>query len=104
MVYCAGCHRNFKPTGFSLHIQRSKNPLCLAAHYSHLKELEQEEDDAMEEEYDTNDVPQFEGDFFGNYEEDDLDWPSNEDRGSPCVEGKLIALHMVVDSPINCRK
>ncbi|KAF8337856.1 hypothetical protein F5887DRAFT_1077979 [Amanita rubescens] len=87
MVYCAGCRRNFKPSGFSLHIQRSKNTLCLAAHYNRLKELEQEEhDEVMEEEHDTNDVLQFEGDFFGDYEDDDLDWP-DEDCGSPCAEG-----------------
>jgi hypothetical protein len=72
MVFCSGCHRNFKPSGYTLHIQRSRTSACRAAHHEdmHAAGLNDNLSDDSEE------VSNFQGDFFGNYEEGDLPWPA----------------------------
>ena len=72
MVFCSGCRRNFKPSGYTLHIRRSHASACGAAHHEdiHAAVLN---DDLLE---DIEDVSNFQGDFFGNYEESDLPWPA----------------------------
>lgn len=85
MVYCTGCRRNFRPSGFSKHIRRRQNTLCSAAYYQRFNEIWQQEEaedasDVIEDEA-PYDVPQHDEDFFGSYE-DDLEWP-DEGKDDP---------------------
>ena len=73
MVHCAGCHSNFSASGYTHHLRQTQSTSCTAAYYA---QLEHEND--VEIVGDADDMPEFSGDFFGNYEDEDLDWPDNE--------------------------
>jgi hypothetical protein len=75
MVFCSGCRRNFKPSGYTLHIRRSPISTCAAAHREALQVAEQNHNpsDNVEE------ASQFQGDFYGDYEETDFQWPAEAD-------------------------
>jgi hypothetical protein len=63
MVHCAGCHSNFSVSGYTHHLRFTKSSSCAAAYNAQLEDIED------------NDMPAFSGDFFGNYEDGDFDWP-----------------------------
>ena len=71
MVFCSGCCRNFKPSGYTHHVQRSHASACGDAHRQALHTAELDDDPAD----DIEDVSPFQGDFFGDYEAGDLQWP-----------------------------
>ena len=70
MVFCTGCRRKFKPSGYTIHIRRSQTSACGVAYRENLQaaELNNSCDDVEEETH-------FQGDFFGDYDESDLPWP-----------------------------
>jgi hypothetical protein len=90
MVHCTGCHRSFTVSGYTLHVQRTRSSVCVAAYHAQLNhgdnvdtmdEDELDEDDETPDE-DNHDVETpFSGDFFGVYQDDDFDWPDDEDEG-----------------------
>ena len=69
MVHCIGCRRNFTVSGYTLHIQRTKASACTAAYRAQINHTDDVDNTVAEE---------FSGDFFGDYQEDDFDWPDNE--------------------------
>jgi hypothetical protein len=71
MVHCAGCHRSFTISGYTLHVQRTGSSACISAYHAQLGNL----DDVDEE---RDDVEVFSGDFFGDYQDADFDWPDDE--------------------------
>ena len=44
MVYCTGCQCHFQPSGYMLHIQRTKKISCRDAYEQHIKDLSKDED------------------------------------------------------------
>jgi hypothetical protein len=74
MIFCTGCHRSFKPSGYTLHVQRSCISACASAYNEALQAAELNDDLGN-----TEDISHFQGDFFGNYEESDLQWPAEPD-------------------------
>ena len=67
MVYCAGCHRNFSVSGYTLHVKRASTA-CVTAYHAQVNQI-----DNMD-----GDVDVFSGDFFANYQEEDFEWPDEE--------------------------
>jgi hypothetical protein len=43
MVYCTGCRREYRPAGYSKHVQRTTNALCMAAHHKHIQDISQQD-------------------------------------------------------------
>lgn len=76
MVFCSGCRRNFKLSGYTLHIQRSQTSACGAAHRDDIQAAETNDDPSN----DIEEVLGFQGDFFGAYKESDLPWPAEADE------------------------
>jgi hypothetical protein len=68
MVFCPGCRRNFKPSGYTFHVRRSRTSACSAAHREALQAAELNTN-LLD---DVEDVSLFQGDFFGDYREGDL--------------------------------
>jgi len=86
MVHCAGCHSNFSMSGYTHHLRLTHTPSCAAAYHAQLRH----EDDTAHHENDfgiveDNDV--FSGDYFGNYKDEDFDWP--DDTGMSIVDINL---------------
>ena len=71
-VRCAGCHCTFSISGYSHHVQRTGLSACIAAYHAQIKHAEDTEEDH-------DDMEVFSGDVFGNYEDNEFDWP--DDRG-----------------------
>ena len=69
MVRCSGCHSDFTVSGYTLHVQRTKSSACIAAYHAQINDADN---------VDNMDAEVFSGDFFGDYEEDDFDWPDND--------------------------
>ena len=67
MVCCAGCHRNFTISGYTLHIKRNVPSTCIAAYHVQINHMDND-----------GDVEVFSGDFFADYQEDDFEWPDEE--------------------------
>ncbi|KAG1731873.1 hypothetical protein EDD22DRAFT_788370 [Suillus occidentalis] len=94
MVSCPGCHESFSTTGYSQHLAKTRQTPCrafLAAFRANsdsqslpLNPTPQagslspppEPEDLAEQDQ----PPLFEGDFFGAYEEGDLEWPDSGDE------------------------
>jgi hypothetical protein len=72
MIHCTGCHCSFSVSGYTLHIQRTGTHACIAAYHAQVGNMEN-----MNEE-DDDDVEAFSGDFFGDYQDVDFDWPDDE--------------------------
>jgi hypothetical protein len=70
-IHCAGCHRAFSISGYSSHVRRTRSSFCIAAYQARLRDANDVE--SAEEEDDDMDV--FSGDFFGDYDKDDFEWP-----------------------------
>lgn len=68
MVHCAGCHRSFSVSGYTLHVQRTGTSACIAAYHAQAGDIDEER----------NDGEAFSGDFFGDYQDGDFDWPDDE--------------------------
>lgn len=82
MVQCTGCYTTFSATGLSQHLAKTRNQRCmavLAASHSNVRSLTPTpSDNPMETEVEVDDrQPEFEGDFFGAYEEDEIQWPDD---------------------------
>ena len=90
MIHCAGCHCNFSVSGYTHHLQLTQSPSCAAAYRAQLEhenENEIEEDNDMANEIEEDDgTATFSGDFFGNYRDEDFDWP---DGGTSIVDTYL---------------
>jgi hypothetical protein len=69
MVHCAGCHSNFSVSGYTHHLRLTQSSACAAAYHA---QLEHENDVDIEEDHD---MPALSGDFFGNYDDKDFNWP-----------------------------
>jgi hypothetical protein len=81
-VHCAGCHCTFSISGYSSHVRRTGSSLCVAAYQARLRE-ENDIENATEDEEDGMDV--FSGDFFGDYDNDDFEWPDGGLSSIACV-------------------
>ena len=44
MVCCTGCQRHFLPSGYTLHVQRTKNASCKAAYEHHIENIRMDKD------------------------------------------------------------
>lgn len=81
MVHCTGCHCEFTVTGYSLHVQRTRNSACTAAYNAHIEYMDNVDGHI---EYVDNvdrvrsDVEVFSGDYFTNYQDNDFEWPEEE--------------------------
>jgi hypothetical protein len=78
MVLCMGCNREFSATGYTMHVAHTRTSLCHAAHNSHLASLVNDNGD-IDIDVDPTGSQIFEGDVFGEYAEDDFDWPEDEE-------------------------
>ncbi len=85
MVHCTGCRHNFTVSGYTLHVQRTGSSACKAAYHAQFNHTDNVESAV-------GDV--FSGDFFGDYQEDDFDWPVNEQE---CAEGRWQVPHALSD-------
>jgi hypothetical protein len=83
---CVGCRRDFSLGGYTKHIRHSQNPICHALYEEQLAYLpgveegsgaEKEVEDENHLEPDHGPIP-FGGDFFGQYDEQDLNWQEDE--------------------------
>ena len=76
MVHCAGCHCNFSASGYTHHLRFSQSSSCAAAFQGQLEhENVVDNENDVEITGDEDDMPAFLGDVFGNYEDEDFDWP-----------------------------
>lgn len=92
---CPGCRFSFSVSGLTKHLAQTKNPACraAAAELDDLFDVASSDDGAddfqdqgnssqytpVPPDYsDPPSLPQFAGDYFGSYEEDDLEWPVPE--------------------------
>ena len=83
MIHCAGCHCNFSVSGYTHHIRLARSTSCTAAYYAQLRHesVDDDDDDAAAafsaEGKDGDDMEAFAGDFFGDYKNEDFDWPDD---------------------------
>ncbi|KAG2096645.1 hypothetical protein BD769DRAFT_1631430 [Suillus cothurnatus] len=92
MNTCPGCAKTFEHTGYSHHLSKTTNPACTALlQHSGLFPQSEDEDDHdsdLDSDHDGFDggtqdnfnsdsqhLTEFTGDYFGNYDEQDLEWP-----------------------------
>ena len=98
MLYCNGCGRSFGPHGYSQHVRRTANPLCLAAHHEQVMVAQLDAGlvvdvaDVLTGENEEGDHDQDEGDH--DQDEGDQD-EGEEDEGE---EGKNLVLDTILDS------
>ncbi|KAG2118347.1 hypothetical protein BD769DRAFT_1629699 [Suillus cothurnatus] len=88
---CPTCNKKLASiSGYNQHLVKTTNPACrdlyLTSHQFHtnLPQVPQDDDQHMDigDAPDQNQVPlDFEGDFFGTYAEDELEWPVEFDNG-----------------------
>jgi hypothetical protein len=99
MVHCAGCHCNFSVSGYTHHLRFAQSSSCIAAYHAQLEhendvEIVDDEDDLDVPEHeivdDEDNAPAFAGDFFGDYEDEDFDWP---DEGMSIVD---VHFHLLI--------
>jgi hypothetical protein len=83
MIHCTGCHRGFTVSGYTLHIQRTRTAACIAAYHAEVDNMDLTEDG--------NNAEVFRGDFFGDYQREDFDWPDDEQGPA---EGIYLTLHV----------
>jgi hypothetical protein len=69
MVRCAACHRSFTVSGYTLHVMRLGSQACVAAHLAQMQHA---------------DTEAFSGDFFGDYQDNDFDWPNDKQEPADC--------------------
>jgi hypothetical protein len=102
MAHCAGCHCNFSVSGYTHHIRLTQSSSCAAAYHAQLGHIN---DNEIEEggggaaflgdfgnAEDEDDSAAFAGDFFGDYQDEDFDWP---DEGMSTVIAYLHLLTIV---------
>jgi hypothetical protein len=92
MNTCPGCAKTFEHTGYSHHLSKTTNPACTALlQHSGLFPQSEDEDDRDSDSdsdhdgfdggtqdnfnSDSQHLTEFTGDYFGNYDEQDLEWP-----------------------------
>lgn len=85
MITCPGCTKNFEHTGYSHHLGKTTNPSCAALlqHSSLFPQSEDEDSDGLDDEADNVDphhLTEFTGDYFGHYNDQDLEWPDDNDE------------------------
>jgi hypothetical protein len=76
-VRCTGCRHNFSISGYTGHVQRTASPSCIAAYQAQLRHANDIESPGEEADSDNNDNEVFSGDFFGDYDYNELDWPDD---------------------------
>ncbi|KAG1788502.1 hypothetical protein EV424DRAFT_1523282 [Suillus variegatus] len=74
MNTCPGCAKNFEHTGYAHHLTQTINPSCAAQ--LQFSGLFPESDDGDSDGLDGGDA-EFTGDYFGYYDEQDLEWPDD---------------------------
>ncbi|KAG1833790.1 hypothetical protein EV424DRAFT_1502683 [Suillus variegatus] len=74
MNTCPGCAKNFEHTGYAHHLTQTINPSC--ATQLQFSGLFPESDDGDSDGLDGGDA-EFTGDYFGYYDEQDLEWPDD---------------------------
>ncbi|KAG1902029.1 uncharacterized protein F5891DRAFT_1144149 [Suillus fuscotomentosus] len=83
MNTCPGCAKNFEHTGYAHHLAQTINPSCAAQlQLSGLfPESSDNDSDGLAEDGDTDSLnggdAEFTGDYFGYYDEQDLEWPDD---------------------------
>jgi hypothetical protein len=81
MVQCAGCNQEFSASGYTMHIARTTTSICRAAYNQHFQAaLTDNQVDDIDVDMDATGSQRFEGDFFGNYQEVDFDWPQDDEK------------------------
>jgi hypothetical protein len=90
MVFCSGCGRHFKPSGYTLHIRRSHASACSAAHREDLQAVGSNNNLSD----DIEDAIDFQGDFFGNYEDGDFPWPVESDSDDDSEDDSYMDIDM----------
>ncbi|KAG1719600.1 hypothetical protein EDB19DRAFT_1970800 [Suillus lakei] len=84
MNTCPGCAKNFEHTGYAHHLAQTTNPPCAAQlQFSGLfSESEDADLDGLAEDGDSDGLDggdaDFTGDYFGYYDEQDLEWPDDD--------------------------
>lgn len=84
MNTCPGCAKNFEHTGYAHHLAQTTNPPCAAQlQFSGLfSESEDADLDGLAEDGDSDGFDggdaDFTGDYFGYYDEQDLEWPDDD--------------------------
>ena len=98
MVLCTGCNREFSTSGFTTHIRRTTTAICRAAH---LNPFNHAGDNDIDMEYTGS--RNFEGDYFGNYEQADFGWPEDDKTNGTKIHylGMWICLHFLVVARAN---
>jgi hypothetical protein len=96
MVSCPGCLQSFSATGYSQHLAKTTQAPCKAVLTASRAHTHPHAPSApapapappsLAEEQDQPSI--FEGDFFGTYEEDDLEWSDNNNSDSSDEEEDL---------------
>lgn len=83
MNTCPGCAKNFEHTGYAHHLTQTINPSCAAQlQFSGLfPESDDGDSDGLAEDGDSDGLDggdaEFTGDYFGYYDEQDLEWPDD---------------------------
>ena len=94
MVNCPGCLRAFSYSGYTSHIRRTTNVNCKGEFHAQLNSAHNhdmdggninvncmdndeymDDDEHMDDDNEPESSFQFTGDFFGNYQEEDFEWP-----------------------------
>ncbi|KAG2350136.1 hypothetical protein BDR05DRAFT_971751 [Suillus weaverae] len=84
-MICAACNKKLASiTGYSQHLAKTTNSACCAIYLSSQQFAPDPLNDGdidLRDVPDQNHSPDFEGDFFGTYAEDELAWPGSDDEG-----------------------
>jgi hypothetical protein len=76
---CTGCDREFTESGFAMHAMHTSSVLCRNAYRELVIQAALEEQDQNGED---PDMPiAFRGDYFGDYDETEFQWPDNHRMG-----------------------
>jgi len=91
---CPGCFQAFSYGGLARHLRSTTNPACAAAYKDRNAQFEVDSDSGAPDEdlLDLQDSPSrshspapvpFQGDYFGTYDEDDLEFPIDAAQNTP---------------------
>jgi hypothetical protein len=81
MVQCVGCNQEFSASGYMMHVARTTTSICHAVYDKRFQVAPTNNQvDDIDIDMDTAGSQRFEGDFFGNYQEVDFDWPQDEEK------------------------
>jgi hypothetical protein len=96
MVLCPGCNREFSTSGFITHVHRTTTAVCRAAYHNIFTPSDHVGDNDIDMEHTGSE--NFEGDYFGNYEQADFSWPEDDETNGTTIHylAMRICLHFVM--------